>query len=203
MGHRLAAVEDTRARIIAATRDLLAMDPPPESFSVDAIARRADVARMTVYYQFESRAGLLEALYGDLVARGRLATDLPAVFRQADSVGALRDFIRVFNRFWASEELVIRRLVGLAALDPELDQSLRQRNERRRQGLQVILPRLGTVSSAGLAEVVDVACMLTSFETFHALRSAGHGPEQVADIVTRLVLDRVQPDAKAGESTLL
>lgn len=31
--------------------------------AMDAIARRADVPRLTIYYQFKSRPGLLEALY--------------------------------------------------------------------------------------------------------------------------------------------
>ena len=33
--------------------------------AIDAVARQAGVARMTVYYQFESKKGLLEALLDD------------------------------------------------------------------------------------------------------------------------------------------
>jgi AcrR family transcriptional regulator len=62
MGQRKAAIEDTRMRILAAARDLLAAERFSE-FSMDAVARKAEVTRLTVYYQFESRAGLLEALY--------------------------------------------------------------------------------------------------------------------------------------------
>ena len=39
-------------------------------FSIDAVARRADVVRMTVYYQFGARRGLLEALFDEESYRG-------------------------------------------------------------------------------------------------------------------------------------
>ncbi len=39
-------------------------------FTVDAVAREAGVARMTVYYQFGSKAGLLEAIFDSLAVRG-------------------------------------------------------------------------------------------------------------------------------------
>ena len=68
---RLRSVEAGRERIVAAARDLLE-DDDAEGFSIDAVARRAGVARMTIYNQFESKAGLLEALFDSLAARGPL-----------------------------------------------------------------------------------------------------------------------------------
>ena len=67
LGQRQVAADETRARVLAAARDQLAKET---SFSIDAVARRADVARMTVYYQFGSKRGLLEALFDLLAARG-------------------------------------------------------------------------------------------------------------------------------------
>lgn len=49
---RLAATAATRSKIINAARELLA-DPRSTTFSIDAVAERADVARMTVYYQIQ------------------------------------------------------------------------------------------------------------------------------------------------------
>src|SRR5262249_35010278 len=63
LGQRQAAAEQTRARILAAARELLVASAGFSGFSVEAVARQAGVARMTVYYQFGSKPGLLEALY--------------------------------------------------------------------------------------------------------------------------------------------
>ena len=62
LGQRQVAADETRSRILNAARSQLEEEA---SFSIDAVARRADVARMTVYYQFGSRRGLLEAAGAD------------------------------------------------------------------------------------------------------------------------------------------
>lgn len=59
LGQRQAATEKTRARIISAARELLMESTGYTGFSIDAVARQADVARMTVYHQFGSKIGLL------------------------------------------------------------------------------------------------------------------------------------------------
>src|SRR5579875_2767074 len=83
LGQRQAASAQTRARILAAARELLMVPDNFSGFSVDAVARQADVARMTVYYQFGSKIGLLEALSDDLAARGEMER-LPEAFQQPD-----------------------------------------------------------------------------------------------------------------------
>lgn len=70
LGQRQAATEQTRARILAAARDLLMSHDGYARFSIEAVARQADVARMTVYHQFGSKIGLLEALCDSLAASG-------------------------------------------------------------------------------------------------------------------------------------
>ena len=70
LGQRQATTEQTRARIINAARELLAESSGFSGFSIDAVARQADVARMTVYHQFGSKIGLLEALSDSLAAHG-------------------------------------------------------------------------------------------------------------------------------------
>src|SRR2546427_7614614 len=121
LGQRQVAADETRSRILNAARAQLETEA---SFSIDAVARRADVARMTVYYQFGSKAGLLEALFDDLAARGGI-DQLPAAFSRSDPLDALAEFIALFCRFWASERLIIRRLQGLADLDPDFEQASR------------------------------------------------------------------------------
>ncbi len=67
-GERKRAVDEGRDRILAAARDAL-QTGDIGAFSLEAIAQRAGVTRMTVYNQFGSRAGLLEELFDLLVTR--------------------------------------------------------------------------------------------------------------------------------------
>lgn len=188
-GRRQEAAEQTRARILTAARELLTTGESLAGFSIDAVARQADVARMTVYYQFSSRAGLLEALFDDLAARGGMDR-LRDAFRQPDPLVALDGFIATFCRFYGSARPVIQRLRGLAVLDPELDQAHRARNERRREGLRVIVRRLmerdGRPAPEACDETIDILHTLTSFETFDGLAGATRGADEVARIVQAL-----------------
>ena len=180
LGQRQVASDETRARVLAAARDQLAKET---SFSIDAVARRADVARMTVYYQFGSKRGLLEALFDLLAARGGLH-QLPDAFRQSDPNVALDRLIEIFARFWSSDRVVMRRLRAMAALDPELDQVLRERAEGLRNGLRVIVSRLPK-GRAPVADTVDLLFALTSFENFDLLAGSDRTPDAVAPLVKR------------------
>src|SRR2546430_7635973 len=70
LGRRKPAAQRTRARVLRAARELLTARAGAEPFSVEAVARRARVARMTVYHQVGSRPGLPEALFDSLAPRG-------------------------------------------------------------------------------------------------------------------------------------
>lgn len=189
LGQRQVTTEQTRARILAATRELLMSNDGFSGFSIDAVARQADVARMTVYYQFGSKIGLLEALCDYLAAEGGM-DQLSNAFRQADPLDALTEYIAVFGRFWNSDRLVTRRLRGLAALDSDFEQVIRARDERRRHGLSVIVQRLveqhGKPTPEAFDETVNILYTLTSFETFDTLAGPTHSLEEVAPVVQTL-----------------
>src|SRR5262245_6848900 len=189
LGQRQAATDLTRARIVEAARSLLLADGPFTGFSIEDVARQAGVARMTVYYQFGSKSGLLEALFDSLAARGGMS-GLAGAFQRADAREGLDELIAVFCGFWASDRLLTRRLYGLAALDPELDATLRTRASRRPQGLRVMLARMaaqhGRPRPEKLEETVAALDVLTSFETFDRLAESGRSTDQIASLVQRL-----------------
>lgn len=71
------------ARILAAAREVLTNSDRYAEFSIPGVARAADVARVTVYNQFGSKAGLLEALSDELARHGGLH-QLAAVITDGD-----------------------------------------------------------------------------------------------------------------------
>jgi AcrR family transcriptional regulator len=174
LGKRQGQVDQSRQRIIDAARSLLAESASYTAFTVDAVAKRADVARATVYYQFDSKAGVLEALCDALAAAGQMS-ELAAAFADPDPAGALRGFIACFGRFWAADRLVMRRLRALAALDPEVATVIAARDQRRRDGLGVLAGRLSQAGKITIPadRAVRILFTLTSFETYDALADPG------------------------------
>ncbi|MGC2475874.1 MAG: TetR/AcrR family transcriptional regulator [Candidatus Sulfotelmatobacter sp.] len=189
MVQRQAAADENRERILAAARALL-LGKDFSDFSMEAVARKANVSRLTIYYQFDSKSGLLEALYDSIARSGHLG-QLPEVFRLGnDPLQKLHNFIEVFVQFWASERDVIRRLHALGAIDSEIGQGLRARNERRRNGLRVILEHYAHVyhqfTPPEEPVVLDTLHMLTSFETFHGLAGNGRSADEVFKIIRKM-----------------
>jgi len=182
MGRRQAAVDKTRARIVAAARRLLLARRPTE-FSLEGVARRARVTRMTVYHRFGSRRELLEALFDELAAEGGMS-HLRNAFQQPDAEQALADHVATFVRFWSSGRLIHRRLRAQGVLDPELERALAARQEWRRQGLRVVAGRL---VQRPADDLIDVLFTLTSFETFDTLAGGTRTPAQVTSLVLGLV----------------
>jgi AcrR family transcriptional regulator len=185
LGKRREVIDQGRQQVLDAARSLLA-EPGGSAFTVDAVARRADVARATVYYQFGSRSGLLEAVCDHLAELGGLA-GLPRAFTEADPRRGLDLFVGCFGRFWAADRAATRRLRALAALDPEVGAVIAARDQRRRDGLAVLVSRLPDPPE-DQDHVVRVLTALTSFELFDALA----GPDQPLTAVVPDVLRLVE-----------
>jgi len=186
-GERMRSVEEGRERILAAARDLLE-DDDAEGFSIDAVARRAGVARMTIYNQFESKAGLLEALFDSLAARGPLG-QIADVLKMDDPLVALDEYVGIFGRFWTVRRRAHGRLRAAALHDPELAAAMNARNERRRRGLAALLRRLGDKARPVVprADAITVIYVLLSFDTFNELAGPDRTPEDVVPMVQKLV----------------
>lgn len=182
------AAEATRGRILEAARALIGGKGDLGKFSLDAVARRAGVARMTVYYQFDSRAGLLDALADHLAARGRMSR-MREVFLAPDLEGGLSKLIEVFVGFWASDRVTLRRLRAMGVVFPRDASAAVDRDAWRREAITNLLGRhRGPATGRGPAssDLVDALSALTSFETFDQLCTSGRSPDAVARLVTRL-----------------
>jgi AcrR family transcriptional regulator len=190
MGRRRESADENRQRIINAARALLASPQDSARFSVEEVARRAGVARMTVYYQFGSLGGLLQGLCDSLAIAGGMH-QLAESFRQPDALEALDRFIAVFMGFWESDRPVLRGLGALAVLDPEFAVVLDERAGWRRKGVRVLLDRLAKqIGRPRPKEMDDAAAliyMLTSFSTYDTLAGPKRSQKQVTALVRRLV----------------
>jgi len=182
---RAATAEQTRRRILDAMLDLLRR-VPPEGVSVDAVARAAGVARSTVYVVFGSRAGLFDALAGDVMDRTGFAR-IVAAGELPDARDHLRTALRASCEMFAAERDVARAMFSTAALDPEAVAGAIQRIEQARAGGMAHLA--GRLAEQGLLrtgvtvdEAADVLWTLTSFEAFDLLYTGrGLPPATVAD----------------------
>ena len=172
LGKRAAAVEETRARIIEAARDVISSSGF-HRMSVDQVADRSGVTRATVYYQFGSKLGLFEAIASDFERRaGHERFDALWRLRPAEMLPA---FFRETVRFWATDPILVRHIVGLAAIDDDARRVAEAHDAGRRADLRAMIDRL---AGEGLLRTgvnpdhaTTVLWLLSSFEAFDQLRN--------------------------------
>jgi AcrR family transcriptional regulator len=184
MQRRLAGVDATRTRILTSARHVLVSGSP---FTLDAVARDAGVARLTIYDRFGSRDALLEAVFDDLAESGGLIR-LPDAFADPDPLAALEQFLVIFCRFYSKHRLVLRRLNALAVLRPGA-RAHADRNPRRLQGLRVLLDRVAAAGhpGAGAPDIVHLVHVLTGFAFIDELSGPEGDPATIAPQLVALV----------------
>ena len=180
-------IDAGREKILAAVLELLDGDDG-EPFSIDSVARRAGVARMTVYNQFESKAGLLEDLFDSIAERGAFG-QMAEVFAIEDPDRALDAFVDLFGRFWTSSRRAHKKLRAAALLDDDLEKAIIARNERRRFGIAELVRRIAKSRRLALPkdEAIGALFVLLSFDTFDALAGPDRSPADVIPTIRRLV----------------
>jgi AcrR family transcriptional regulator len=197
LGRRQEGADQTRARIVDAARALLMASDGFSGFTMEAVARQAGVARMTVYYQFESKVGLLEAVSDDLARRGRMER-LAEVFTQPTASLALEKFVETFARFWGADRVIARRLRALAALDADFERVVRGRDGWRRNAARALVGRFvaeqGYPPPEALEETVSLLFTITSFESFDTLAGSTQTPEEVSPLILRLARTAIGVD---------
>ena len=186
---RTVAATQTRERIVAAAGTILGTAEGISGFSLQAVAENADVTRLTVYNQFGSRRALLEAVFDDMAREGGLF-ELPSLFVEPDIGKALRGFVSVFCRFWSMRRKPMPRLMALAKLDDEFAASFRERTERRRKALTVLVGRLPKVAAP--TALIDLLFAATSFEMFDALNIRGRSAQAACDLIRTLATDAMR-----------
>ena len=189
-GRRVSA-ERTRARLLKAASAMLAAH---DGISLDAVAKKAGVTRLTVYNQFGSRRALLEAVFDDLADRGGLHRIRDAMV-SPDVQAALQQIVAIFCDFWSIHCGALWRLQAASATDIEFEESLRARNQRRRHLLSVLVGRMiegGAKRPEVADELIDVLFALTSVAFFWELTAGGHKTNAACRLIQALAADAVQ-----------
>jgi AcrR family transcriptional regulator len=171
LGKRAAQAAATRQRIIDAARDLIAESGLHDT-SLDAVARRANSTRTTVYHQFGSREELLVAVLNDALDRADVRAVRKAL-QHDDAVEAMRRAVRASCRFWAGGYTLFAQVKGLAAVDPGVAAVDDTKEAVRRGHLTNLASRMAQQAClrAGVSErdALDTLLLVTSFETFAQL----------------------------------
>ena len=94
---RAEAAGETRARILAAARELL---PAGSALRVGEIAARAGVSVQTLYTHFGSKSGLLMASVTDVEREAGLEAGFERVWSSPTAETALREMVAGTFRFW-------------------------------------------------------------------------------------------------------
>jgi AcrR family transcriptional regulator len=181
---RAAAAAEKRARVLDAAMEILRAEDKPGAVSLDAVAKAAGVTRLTVYNQFGSRTGLLEAVL-DKVAQEAGFDQLAGIMGLPDPFEAFDRLIELICRAWARDRLMAR-LHAVAAADPEFQEMVNARMERRRKAIDVLLRRMSEgkgLEAQRYSEILDLLCGVTSYAMFAALR----GPDRPAELIAAMM----------------
>lgn len=184
---RRRAADAGRDRILVAATEILNLDDLA-SFSLEAVARKAGVTRMTVYNQFGSKAGLLGELFDGLIEREAFSR-MPAVFHEPDVAVAFDAFVGILGRFYSDNRTLMIRMAAAAGQDKDLDEAMRTRNLRRRRGIEALVQRIGSAHKPAIAdtELVNTLDVLLNFGTFNAIAGPGRTPASIVPHMRRMI----------------
>lgn len=182
LGKRLEQMDQSRAAILRAARKQLEANGYRQ-LTMSSLAAESGVTRQTVHNLFGTKAAVLEALF-DIIALDGGMENMRDVMTQHSTETMLERFVEVFCRFWTSNRLLIRRIHGIGAIDPEFGAVIEARNRRRLTAATRLVTRIGVREK--VEQKAATLAALTSFEFFDALTENSPNEKQTAAIVLDL-----------------
>jgi len=167
LGKRLEQMGKTKTTVLAVAREQLEAGGMRE-FSMESLARACGVTRQTIHNLFGTRTAVLETLF-DQIARDSGMERMREVMTTRDATEMLDRFVEVFSGFWLRNRLLLKRIHGIAAIDPEFGKAIEARNQRRHAAAGRVIERLGDRVQGQKKEKIACLVALTSFEFFDAL----------------------------------
>jgi AcrR family transcriptional regulator len=196
--------DDTRRRIVEATRQLLVSEGYA-GMTVEAIAQRAEVSAQSVYAIFRSKTGILIAL----LDQATFGSDYKKVVRQAvsesDPETRLRRAAGVARQIRGAQSAAFDLMRGAGVVAPALAK-LQQQRERLRyekeKGTITFLRDSGRLRP-GLSHKTarDIFWMFTGGDVYRMLVSErGWSPQQYQDWLADTLVHSLLATGKTGRS---
>jgi AcrR family transcriptional regulator len=171
-GRGSASSARTVQRVLDAAADLVAEDSF-HTATMDELARRAGVARATVFSRFGSKLGVLEAL-SVRCAGGPEMRALREAQGLEDPVAAVDALLCAGCDLWEKEGYIMVQLKAIVVLEPEASALVDAQYDDQRRGMEALargLQRAGRLREGWSAARAAAALhALTSVETFVLLR---------------------------------
>jgi AcrR family transcriptional regulator len=184
LGKRLEQMDASRAAILRAAQAQLAAKGY-RRLTMEGLAAESGVTRQTIHNLFGTKTGVLEAVF-DLIALESGMERMREVMMLPPGEAQLTRFVGIFCGFWAKNRMLIRRVHGMGAIDPEFGAVIDARNQRRLMAATRIVQRMGSDDST---EKAAMLAALTSFEFFDALAESCES--EVEAMVLRLARSAV------------
>lgn len=196
LGKRAVTAAATRRRILDAGWAEIEL-AGYRTASIEAIATRAQVTRVTVYRHFATRGELFEAIAWDRIGRVQLDR-LDAAREHPDVVEATRLFLHENCSFFGEVGPILRAMIDVEREEPEIATVLASTYRGRRlESLRQLAGRIAASEHVAPDWSVDAICdaltVLTGIETFESLTTAPRTPQEAAETLfsmTRAFLQR-------------
>lgn len=179
---RLDTMDQTRQTVLQAVRRQLEAQGYRQ-MTMSSLATESGVTRQTVHNLFGSKQGVLEALFDSIALESGMER-MREVMTHTEPEAMLHGFVRVFCDFWKQNRLLIRRIHGIGAIDPDFGEIVEARNQRRRGAAMRIAKRWKSSRDATTAGATLSA--LTSFEFYDALAQSGSSDTEAEAIISKL-----------------
>jgi AcrR family transcriptional regulator len=182
LGKRLEQMDQSRAAILRAARSQLEAQGYRQ-FTMASLAAASGVTRQTVHNLFGTKTAVLEALF-DVIAIDAGMERVREAMTQSSGQLMLEYFVKIFCEFWTKNRLLLRRVHGIGAIDPEFGAVIEARNRRRLMAAS----RIARIMSDGVEveQRAGALAALTSFEFFDALAENSGGEGEAEAMVLRL-----------------
>lgn len=179
LGKRLEQMSESRAAILRAAQAQLAGEGY-RRLTMASLADESGVTRQTIHNLFGTKTGVLEAVF-DLIALESGMEQMREAMMLPPGDAQLARFVGIFCGFWAKNRMLLRRVHGIGAIDPEFGAVIEARNRRRLMAATRIVQ--GMSGDNGTRKAATLAA-LTSFEFFDALvESCGNEAEAEAVVL--------------------
>ena len=190
MSTRVERTAATRARILDAVRDLV-REGGFHDASMETIAARAGVTRVTLYRVFGSKRDLLEGLAWDALSQARLDR-VDAAHANPDVRAAVGEVLQANCEMFAQLAEGMPLSLELARYDSDMraviDATFHGRRHAAMDRLAVRIVREGAAAPGWTVErIADAMLALTSYEPYETLiQRRGHSVDEAGELLHRL-----------------